>query len=118
MKMDGFTGFSVLNAKIQMLPTVILQAPLLQLVLYVLKILISWERLPDLISPGGQQRNVVLFEKFVDGKYAFFTRPQDGFIDTGKGGGIGWGLSDTIENAENPERRDKLIPKHTTRFTR
>lgn len=67
------------------------------------KDLISWERLPDLISHGGQQRNVVLFEKFVDGKYAFFTRPQDGFIDTGKGGGIGWGLSESIENAEVPE---------------
>ncbi len=67
------------------------------------KDLISWERLPDLISYGGQQRNVVLFERFVDGKYAFFTRPQDSFIDTGKGGGIGWGLSATIEHAEVPE---------------
>ena len=67
------------------------------------KDLINWERLPDLISHGGQQRNVVLFERFVDGKYAFFTRPQDGFIDTGRGGGIGWGLSDTIENAEVKE---------------
>lgn len=62
----------------------------------------EWERLPDLISHGGQQRNVVLFEQFVDGKYAFFTRPQDGFIDTGKGGGIGWGLSESIEHAEIP----------------
>lgn len=67
---------------------------------------VTWERLPDLISHGGQQRNVVLFEKFVEGKYAFFTRPQDGFIDTGKGGGIGWGLSETIMNAEVP---DELI---------
>ena len=67
------------------------------------KDLMTWERLPDLISHGGQQRNVVLFEKFIDGKYAFFTRPQDGFIDTGKGGGIGWGLSETIEHAEVPE---------------
>jgi 4-O-beta-D-mannosyl-D-glucose phosphorylase len=67
------------------------------------KDLVNWERLPDLISHGGQQRNVVLFEKFIDGKYAFFTRPQDGFIDTGKGGGIGWGLSESIENAEVPE---------------
>ena len=75
------------------------------------KDLISWERLPDLISHGGQQRNVVLFEKFVDGKYAFFTRPQDGFIDTGKGGGIGWGLSKTIENAEVPE--EKIIDQKT-----
>jgi len=75
------------------------------------KDLINWERLPDLISHGGQQRNVVLFEKFVDGKYAFFTRPQDGFIDTGKGGGIGWGLSETIENAEVPE--EKIIDQKT-----
>ncbi|MBP7507138.1 MAG: glycosidase [Prolixibacteraceae bacterium] len=75
------------------------------------KDLISWERLPDLISHGGQQRNVVLFEKFVNGKYAFFTRPQDGFIDTGKGGGIGWGLSDSIENAEVPE--EKIIDQKT-----
>lgn len=62
--------------------------------------LTSWERLPDLISHSGQQRNVVLFEKFIDGKYAFFTRPQDGFIDTGRGGGIGFGLSDRIDGAE------------------
>ena len=61
---------------------------------------INWERLPDLITYGGHQRNVVLHPWFVDGKYAFFTRPQDGFIDTGKGGGIAFGLSDTIENAE------------------
>ncbi|HPR61291.1 MAG TPA: glycosidase [Prolixibacteraceae bacterium] len=75
------------------------------------KDLINWERLPDLISHGGQQRNVVLFEKFVDGKYAFFTRPQDGFIDTGKGGGIGWGLSESIENAEVPD--EKIIDSKT-----
>jgi 4-O-beta-D-mannosyl-D-glucose phosphorylase len=61
---------------------------------------IKWERLADLVTYGGQQRNVVLHPWFVDGKYAFFTRPQDGFIDTGKGGGIAFGLSDTIENAE------------------
>ena len=60
----------------------------------------TWERLPDLITYSGQQRNVVLHPEFVDGKYAFYTRPQDGFIDTGSGGGIGFGLSDTIENAE------------------
>ncbi len=63
------------------------------------KDLIDWERLPDLITFGGQQRNVVLMPNFIDGKYAFFTRPQDGFIDTGKGGGIAFGLSDSIENA-------------------
>jgi 4-O-beta-D-mannosyl-D-glucose phosphorylase len=64
------------------------------------KDLLNWERLPDLISHSGQQRNVVLFEKFIDGQYAFFTRPQDGFIDTGKGGGIGFGLAKNIEKAE------------------
>lgn len=62
--------------------------------------LIEWERLPDLISTSGQQRNVVLFPHLVDGKYAFYTRPQDGFIDTGKGGGIGFGLAEDIEHAE------------------
>lgn len=60
----------------------------------------TWERLPDLISTTGQQRNVVLFPHLIQGKYAFFTRPQDGFIDTGKGGGIGFGLSETIEHPE------------------
>ena len=67
------------------------------------KDLVEWERLPDLISTTGQQRNVVLFPHLVDGKYAFYTRPQDGFIDIGKGGGIGFGLSETIENAEVKE---------------
>ena len=61
---------------------------------------VNWERLPDLITYSGQQRNVVLHPWFIDDKYAFFTRPQDGFIDTGKGGGIAFGLSETIENAE------------------
>lgn len=60
---------------------------------------IKWERLPDLISKSPQQRNVVLHPEFINGKYAFYTRPQDGFIDAGSGGGIGWGLSDSIENA-------------------
>ncbi len=64
------------------------------------KNLVDWERLPDLISHAGQQRNVVLFPEFVDGQYAFFTRPQDGFIDTGSGGGIGWGLCPDITHAE------------------
>lgn len=59
----------------------------------------TWERLADLKTSSAQQRNVVLHPEFVDGKYAFYTRPQDGFIDAGSGGGIGWGLSDTIENA-------------------
>ncbi len=60
----------------------------------------TWERLPDLRTGSPQQRNVVLHPEFVDGKYAFYTRPQDGFIDAGTGGGIGWGLSDSIEHAE------------------
>jgi 4-O-beta-D-mannosyl-D-glucose phosphorylase len=64
------------------------------------KDLINWERLPDLISHAGQQRNVVLFPHFIDGKYAVYTRPQDGFIDTGNGGGIGFGFIDDMENAE------------------
>ena len=59
----------------------------------------TWQRLPDLISPS-QQRNVVLHPEFVDGRYAFYTRPQDGFIDTGSGGGIGWALVDDITHAE------------------
>ena len=59
----------------------------------------KWERLPDLITKSPQQRNVVLHPEFVNGKYAFYTRPQDGFISTGTGGGIGWGLSNSIEKA-------------------
>ena len=59
----------------------------------------KWERLADLKSKSPQQRNVVLHPDFVDGKYAFYTRPQDGFISTGSGGGIGWGVSKSIEHA-------------------
>ena len=66
------------------------------------KDLIVWERLPDLKS-RSQQRNVVLHPEFVDGKYAFYTRPQDGFIDTGSGGGIGWALVEDITHAEAKE---------------
>ena len=66
------------------------------------KDLIKWERLPDLKS-RSQQRNVVLHPEFVDGKYAFYTRPQDGFIDTGSGGGIGWALVEDITHAEVKE---------------
>lgn len=61
--------------------------------------LITWERLPDLKTPSPQQRNVVLHPEFIDGKYAFYTRPQDGFIEAGNGGGIGFGLSDSIDPA-------------------
>lgn len=68
------------------------------------KDLIEWERLPDLKSPS-QQRNVVLHPEFVEGKYALYTRPQDGFIDTGNGGGIGWALVDDITRAEVTHER-------------
>ena len=64
------------------------------------KDLVNWERLNDLITPSPQQRNVVLHPEFVNGQYAFYTRPQDSFIQAGKGGGIGFGLSKTIENAK------------------
>ena len=59
---------------------------------------VEWERLPD-IKSTSQQRNVVLHPEFVDGKYALYTRPQDGFIDAGDGGGIGWALVDDMTNA-------------------
>jgi len=59
----------------------------------------DWERLPDLKTPSPQQRNCVLHPELITGKYAFYTRPQEGFIDTGKGGGIGWGLCDSMEPA-------------------
>lgn len=67
------------------------------------KDLVNWERLPDLITYSGQQRNVVLHPEFVDGKYALYTRPQDGFISVGAGGGIGWGLSESMTKAEIKE---------------
>lgn len=62
-----------------------------------------WERLPNLRTVSPQQRNVVLHPEFINGKYAFYTRPQDGFIDTGSGGGICFGLCDDIENASIEE---------------
>lgn len=63
------------------------------------KDLINWERLPNLKTSSNQQRNVVLHPEFVNGKYAFYTRPQEGFIKTGLGGGIGYGLCEDIKNA-------------------
>jgi len=60
---------------------------------------LKWERLPDLQTPSPQQRNVVLHPEFVNGKYALYTRPQDSFINAGKGGGIGYGLCDDITHA-------------------
>ncbi|MBK0377719.1 glycoside hydrolase family 130 protein [Mucilaginibacter segetis] len=63
------------------------------------KDLVTWQRMPDLQTNSPQQRNVVLHPEFVNGKYALYTRPQDGFISAGKGGGIGFGLCDSMENA-------------------
>lgn len=59
----------------------------------------TWERLPDLETHSPQQRNVVLHPEFMNNQYAFYTRPQDGFIDAGSGGGIGFGLSPSMTNA-------------------
>jgi len=70
------------------------------------KNLVNFERLPDLISRTGQQRNVVIHPEFVNGKYALYTRPQDGFIDVGSGGGIGLGY---VDNMENPVVEDEKI---------
>ena len=70
----------------------------------------NWERLPNLITKKSpQQRNVCLHPEFVDGKYAFYTRPMDDFINTGSGGGIGFGLCDDITNAVIDE--EKIISK-------
>jgi 4-O-beta-D-mannosyl-D-glucose phosphorylase len=63
----------------------------------------TWERLPDLKTGSAQQRNVVLHPEFVEGQYAFYTRPQDSFIGAGKGGGIGFGLASDIKRAEIEE---------------
>jgi 4-O-beta-D-mannosyl-D-glucose phosphorylase len=67
--------------------------------------LTTWQRLDNLKTRSPQQRNVVLHPELVDGKYAFYTRPQDGFIEAGSGGGIGWTLADDIEHAvTGPEK--------------
>lgn len=66
----------------------------------------NWERLPNLITlRSPQQRNVVLHPEFVDGQYAFYTRPMDDFIETGSGGGIGFGLCKDITNAVIDEEK-------------
>jgi 4-O-beta-D-mannosyl-D-glucose phosphorylase len=70
--------------------------------------LVTWERLPDLVS-GSQQRNVVLHPEFVNGMYALYTRPQDGFIDAGSGGGIGWALVKDITRAVIVPGDEKII---------
>jgi len=65
----------------------------------------KWERLPDLKSRSPQQRNVVLHPEFVNGQYALYTRPQEGFIDAGSGGGIGWALCTDMTHAEIAEEQ-------------
>lgn len=72
------------------------------------KNLIKWDRLPD-IDTKYQQRNVVLHPEFVKGKYMLYTRPSDGFIDVGSGGGIGCALVENIENAKISE--ENIIEK-------
>lgn len=74
-----------------------------------------WERLDNLTTlRSPQQRNVVLHPEFVNGKYAFYTRPMDDFIETGSGGGIGFGLCDDIEHAVIDEEKMTSIRKYHT----
>jgi 4-O-beta-D-mannosyl-D-glucose phosphorylase len=68
--------------------------------------LITWTKLPNLKTKASQQRNVVLHPEFIDGKYGFYTRPQDGFIDVGSGGGIAFGLS---KDMINPKIDDEKV---------
>ncbi len=75
----------------------------------------TWERLPNLVTKRSpQQRNVVLHPEFVDGKYAFYTRPMDDFIETGSGGGIGFGLCEDITHAVIDEERMTSIRRYHT----
>ncbi len=75
----------------------------------------NWERLPNLKTlRSPQQRNVVLLPEFVNGKYAFYTRPMDDFIDTGSGGGVGFGLCDDITNAVIDEEKISSRRKYHT----
>ena len=75
----------------------------------------TWERLPNLITRRSpQQRNVVLHPEFVDGKYAFYTRPMDDFIETGSGGGIGFGLCEDITHAVIDEEKMTSLRKYHT----
>ncbi|HMP81778.1 MAG TPA: glycosidase [Verrucomicrobiota bacterium] len=75
------------------------------------KDLVQWKRLPDLKTPALHQRNCVLHPEFVNGKYAFYTRPMNDFAATGSGDGIGWGLCDDITNAEIT-RESIIDPRH------
>lgn len=75
----------------------------------------TWERLDNLTTlHSPQQRNVVLHPEFVNGKYAFYTRPMDDFIETGSGGGIGFGLCDDIEHAVIDEEKMTSLRKYHT----
>ena len=75
----------------------------------------TWERLDNLTTlHSPQQRNVVLHPEFVNGKYAFYTRPMDDFIDTGSGAGIGFGLCDDIEHAVIDEEKMTSLRKYHT----
>ena len=75
----------------------------------------TWERLPNLVTlHSPQQRNVVLHPEFVDGKYAFYTRPMDDFIDTGSGGGVGFGLCEDITHAVIDEEKMTSIRRYHT----
>lgn len=75
----------------------------------------TWERLPNLRTlRSPQQRNVVLHPEFVEGKYAFYTRPMDDFIETGSGGGIGFGLCDDITNAVIDEEKIISLRRYHT----
>ncbi len=75
----------------------------------------NWERLPNLKTlRSPQQRNVVLHPEFVNGKYAFYTRPMDDFIETGSGGGVGFGLCDDITNAVIDEEKMTSLRKYHT----
>ncbi len=75
----------------------------------------TWERLPNLVTlRSPQQRNVVLHPEFVNGKYAFYTRPMDDFIETGSGGGIGFGLCEDITHAVIDEEKMTSVRKYHT----
>ncbi|HEQ71053.1 MAG TPA: glycosidase, partial [Spirochaetia bacterium] len=78
--------------------------------------LTHWERLPDLVTPSPQQRNVVLHPEFIDGHYGLYTRPQDSFLEAGSGGGIGWGVCASMEKAVI-EKEEVIDPRiyHTVK---
>ena len=93
--MAGFTVYSAPSAKTKAQPNDA-SAAVAQCGIARTHDLKTWERLPDLVTNSGQQRNVVLHPEYVNRKYALYTRPQDGFISVGSGGGIGWGLLDDM----------------------